>query len=118
MARAGDVDSQAKGKRGELEFVRFCRDHGLEAMRTQQYCGTAGTADVELAAYPWLHIEIKRTERFQLYKALSQAECDAGLDRIPIVFHRRSRDRWIMVCDGAIGLDFMRAWEPFEEGKL
>lgn len=112
------MNSRSKGKRGELEFVHFCRDHGIEARRTQQYSGTEGTADVLLPAFPWLHVEVKRTEKFRIYDALEQAEGDAfQAGKLAAVFHRRNRGEWIMVCGGLTGLDLMRAWDNFAEGN-
>jgi Holliday junction resolvase len=37
------INSLKKGKRGEREFVQFCKKHGfLEARRGQQYSGIEG----------------------------------------------------------------------------
>ncbi|GHT29091.1 hypothetical protein FACS18942_10010 [Planctomycetales bacterium] len=51
-----------------------------------QFQGSPDSPDV-ITDLPDIHIECKRTERFQLYKALEQAITDAGNDKIPIVCH-------------------------------
>jgi len=83
-----------KGKRGEREAARALSDLlGLPVTRSQQYKGAAGSAD--LAGVPGAHFEVKRTERLSLYKALEQAEADAGED-CPILLHRQSHKRWVV----------------------
>lgn len=118
MPKSKRAESRSKGKRGELDFVHFCKERGVAARRTQQFCGTEGTSDVTLPGLPFAHIEIKRTERFQLYPAIEQAQRDSGSSgKLPFVFHRRNRGDWIMACPGDVGLDLLRAWQDVAEGK-
>lgn len=95
-----------KGKRGELEIAHILEDHGYDARRGQQYCGTNGDADV--VGVSGLHIEVKRTERCIPYKFLEQAKDDARNDEKPVVFHRQSRKPWIVIMDLD---DFLDLWK-------
>lgn len=101
-----------KGKRGEREVALKLRDHGYEARRGQQYCGAAGDADV--IGLPGIHIEVKRTEAFRLYDALAQAFSDARQDEIPVVFHRKSDHKWVVVMDAD---DWIELYKEAEVGR-
>lgn len=91
------LNSRNKGKRGELEFRDECRKAGYTAERGQQRKGGSDSPDVIIKELPWLHPEVKRAERFRLYPSMAQAEGDADSDQMPVVFHRRSRHRWVAV---------------------
>ena len=86
--------SRNKGKRGELELAHFLTDHGFESRRGRQYSGDPSAPDV-ISTLP-LHIECKRTETLSAYKALEQAEADAGGKPVA-VFHRRNKKPWITI---------------------
>ena len=89
------INSRQKGATGERELAKYLREHGYNARRGQQYSGANGDADV--IGLPGFHIEVKRTERFEVYKALTQAQNDAKMDEIPLVCHRKNRGQWIAV---------------------
>lgn len=98
--------SRDKGKRGEREWAKFLRDHGIEARRGVQHKGGPGSPDVE-SSLPF-HFEVKRTERFSVYDALEQARIDLS-EMIPLqgsrvlcappvaVAHKRNGKPWV-VC--------------------
>lgn len=102
-----------KGKRGELDLVNWLKSLGHEARRTQQYCGNTGDAsDIVCELLKDYHIECKRTEAVNLYKAFEQAVRDSepkvgysmfgpdGLPRkTPIVFHRKNRSGWMVFME-------------------
>lgn len=90
--KMGKINSKQKGKRGELEIVHFMKRFGFDAKRSQQYCGLQGDADV--VGVPFLHLEIKRTEKLNLDKAMEQSIRDAREDEIPTVVHRKDRQPW------------------------
>ena len=96
------INSRAKGAVGEREWAKFLSDAGFPARRGQQFNGLEGK-DVVCDSLQ-IHWEVKRTERFQLYKALDQATKDAALTEMPVVAHRMSRKRWVVVLDAN---DFM-----------
>lgn len=101
--------SREKGKRGERDCANFLREHGwTDARRGQQYHGGGDSPDV--VGLPGAHIEVKRTETFQLYKALEQAESDAKGIEFPIVFHRRNGKKWVAVLDAE---DFLEIYGEF-----
>lgn len=93
------VNSKQKGKVGEREVVHFLKDRGIYAERGQQFKGSPDSPDVICPYLQDYHIEVKRTEKLSVYKALGQAGDDAGEDQVPVVFHRRSREDWIVILD-------------------
>ena len=97
--------SREKGKRGEREVASFLKDYGYDARRGQQYAGINGDADV--IGLPGIHIEVKRTERFDLYGSLSQSKRDAKDGEIPTVWHRKNNCPLVVIMDAN---DFMRMY--------
>jgi Holliday junction resolvase len=60
------VNSKRKGKEGEREFAHLCQTFGFQARRGQQYRGGPDSPDV--VGLPFLHVEVKRRERVDLYE--------------------------------------------------
>ena len=89
------VNSNSKGKRGELEFAHALTDMGIQARRGQQFSGSPDSPDV-VTDLKGVHFEVKRCESLSLYKALAQAEDECG-DSLPVVAHRRNNKPWL-VC--------------------
>ena len=86
-----------KGKRGEREAAaELNRIFGLEARRSQQYCGEAGDAD--LMGIEGIHVEVKRVERFHMHPALEQADNDRKAGEIPLVLTRQNGKGWVACC--------------------
>ena len=87
------INSLRKGKRGEREFVQFCKKHGfLEARRGQQYSGIEGE---DIVGLPHIHVEVKfygKKEDLNIQKALEQAIRDADT-KIPVVAWRINHQR-------------------------
>lgn len=88
------MNSRAKGKAGELELAQLLRAYGYTARRGQQYSGSNGDADV--VGLPGVHIECKRVEKLDIYKAVEQSVRDAHVDELPAVFHRKNRHGWLV----------------------
>lgn len=91
------MNSKDKGKRGELELSNLLKAVGCDTRRGQQYCGANGDADV--VGLPGIHIEVKRTERLNIYEAMEQAINDARVGEIPCVFHRKNRRNWLVIMN-------------------
>lgn len=92
------TNSKDKGKRGELEWCKVCKEHGYNVRRTVQYCGNTGEA-ADCVGLPGIHQEVKRVERLDIHKAMEQAQNDAGKegkDNIPIVAHRKNGTGWLV----------------------
>ena len=105
--------SREKGKRGEREVASLLREYGYDAHRGQQYKGGSDSPDV--VGLDGIHIEVKRTERLDLYGALSQSKSDAGEDR-PVVIHRKNNSEWVVIQPLSDWIDLYRAWE-LEKGE-
>ena len=106
--------SREKGKRGELELVHELQRLGFpDAHRSQQYCGSASSADV--LGVPGIHIECKRIEKLSLYNAYGQAVRDsAGSTDIPVVMHRQNNRPWLVI----MGLDdWAKLYQAFWGGQ-
>ena len=83
--------SKRKGAAGELELAKLLTEYGFECRRGYQMDGK-DIADV--IGLDGIHIECKRVEKLNLTAALEQSRRDAkGVD-IPVVMHRRNRERW------------------------
>ena len=92
------VNSRRKGKDGELELARILRTWGFEARRGQQFKGGGDSPDV--MGLPGVHIECKRVQRLVIEDAMIQSRSDAkGTDDIPVVMHRRDREKWKVTMD-------------------
>lgn len=86
-----------KGKRGEREAAaELAVVFNCEARRGVQYQGGPDSPDVVLQGVN-VHVECKRTETLNVYKALEQASEDAGEDKTPIVWHRRNGKRSVAI---------------------
>ena len=103
------INSRRKGKAGELEWARVCREHGYDCRRGQQFSGANGDADV--VGLPGIHIEVKRVERLDLESAMSQSRRDARPGELPVVAHRRNRGEWLVTMPAEAWFDLYREWE-------
>jgi hypothetical protein len=91
--------SRQKGKRGERECaVELAAVFCCDARRGVQYQGGPDSPDVVLAGID-VHVEAKRVESLNLYKALEQAKSDAGQGKTPIVWHRRNQKQSVVIVD-------------------
>ena len=90
--------SREKGKRGEREVAELLRKHGLAARRGQQFRGGADSPDVVVEG-SLLHVEVKRTETLALWPAMTQAAEEAPPGAVPVVVHRPSKRRWVVILD-------------------
>lgn len=88
------INSKRKGKAGELELSHKLKDYGYDCHRSQQYCGSAGDADV--VGLDGIHIECKRNEKLNIENAIDQAISDAKNGQFPTVFHRKNGRGWLV----------------------
>lgn len=112
------VNSRAKGKRGELEWAKVCREHGYgEARRGQQFCGSNGDADV--VGIPGIHCEVKRVERLNIHDAMKQAVGDAPDGETPVVCHRKDRTEWLVTMRAEDWFEVLSeaSCPPYREGE-
>lgn len=94
--------SREKGKRGEREAAAELGPiFGCDARRGVQYQGGPDSPDVVLSGVN-VHVEAKRVESLNLYKALEQAKSDAMPGKVPIVWHRRNGKPSVIVVETAM----------------
>lgn len=86
------MNSKRKGGAGERELAGILKEHGFDTRRGHQFNGQTDEADV--IGLPGVHIECKRVENLNIYKALEQSIRDARTGETPVVMHRRNRDQW------------------------
>ena len=101
------ISSQRKGAKGEQELAKKLREYGYDIERG----GSLSFGDVpDLTGLPGVHIECKRVERLNVPEAMRQAIHDAEkfADGIPILFHRRNRQPWLVTLRLA---DFMEIFQ-------
>lgn len=108
------MNSKRKGKTGELEFSRLCREQGYDCRRTAQYCGNTGDA-ADVVGLPGIHVEVKRVERLNVREAMGQAIRDARPGEIPVVAHRRDRHPWLVTMRLEDWFALYREWEAGRE---
>ena len=60
---------------------------------------------------PWLHIECKFVENLNVRKALAQAIHDAANGLIPVVFHKKSNEEWLVTMRAEDFMEIYREWE-------
>lgn len=115
------VNSREKGKRGEREFAKLCRQYGHDARRSQQYAGGVDSADV--VGLPGVHIEVKYGYDMtieEIRKFLQQAIRDSsGTGNIPIVAHRKTYGKWFvtMEWDGFVKMYCLAFDVPYATDK-
>ena len=89
--------SKQKGKRGERDAAAAVQAAlNIDARRGQQFAGSEESPDI-VTGLDKIHIEVKRTESFRMWDALTQAEDDAG-SKVPMVLHRKNKKRWVAIC--------------------
>ena len=92
------AQSRRKGADGERELANLLKTYGFDTRRGQQYHGGGDSPDV--VGLPGVHIECKRVEKLNVETAMAQSRRDAeGTDEIPVVMHRRNRERWKVTMD-------------------
>ena len=99
--------SQRKGADGERELVTVLKEYGFETQRGGSE--TFGTVP-DVVGLPGIHIEVKRREKLNISEAMKQAVRDAARfhDGAPTVFHRRSREPWLVTMSLS---DWLRLFE-------
>ena len=86
---------RAKGARAEREVIAIIRDAGWPAVRrTSDGRNQTGRGDVANGP-AGCHLEVKRHERLNVPKALTQLRQDAAALDIPVLVHRPSRSPWM-----------------------
>lgn len=88
------INSCSKGKRGERAWRDFLRAFGVSARRGRQFSGSPDSPDV--VSDDGFHWEVKWVENLNVWKAIEQAVCDAGKDKVPAVAFKRNKTGWMV----------------------
>lgn len=92
------MNAKRKGSSGERELAELLRRAGIRAYRNDQiFKGGKDNPDVSAEVFDLpLHIEVKRVEKLNVSEAVRQAVQDAAQGTLPIVAHRRNREKWLV----------------------
>lgn len=101
------INSRAKGANGELEAAEFLTAHGFPARRAQQYQGVKDGADLICPTLEEFGIEVKRTQRTDIYGWLEKALA-SDPDKVPLILHRKDREKWVVILDAEMFLALVR----------
>ena len=111
------INSKSKGKRGELQWAKFCREQGYDNVRrTAQFCGKTGDAS-DCVGLPYIYQEVKNVEHLNIHNAVAQAVRDSTAENkgnIPIVAHKKNRTSWLVTLRAE---DFFTIYREFECSK-
>ena len=111
----GKINSKRKGNHGENELAHILSDNGYQSRRGFQINGQTDEADV--VGLPGIHIECKRVEQLNIYKAMDQSKRDARDGEIPVVIHRRNRDEWKVTMLLEDWLELYGRWNNDKSGS-
>jgi hypothetical protein len=106
------INSRQKGARGERHWRDELRANGYAARRGQQFSGSPDSPDVICESLPWIHFEVKHTERLNLYDAMEQAQRDCGAGKVPLVVYRRNNRGWLVTMTADAFFEFLRGNLP------
>lgn len=88
------INSRQKLANGERELANYLKEKGYTARRGQQFSGANGDPDVICEEWKNIHIECKRVEKLNIENALQQSTKDARENEIPVVIHRKNKEKW------------------------
>ena len=101
-----------KGARYELELVHILRDfYGYPVRR-----GYVLQHESDVIGLQGVHIECKAVERLNIRKAYKQAVEEAleRADGVPVVFHHKNREGWLVTMSLEDFMDFYGGWHDTE----
>ena len=101
-----------KGARYELELVHILRDfYGYPVRR-----GYVFQHESDVIGLQGVHIECKAVERLNIRKAYKQAVEEAleRADGVPVVFHHKAREGWLVTMSLENFMDFYGGWHDTE----
>ena len=104
-----------KGARGERMLRDVFKAHGFdEAQR-----GSVFTHTSDVIGLPGIHVECKFKEKLNIREAMAQAEEEAEKrqDGIPVVFHKKSRQPWLVTMRIDEWMKLYKAWEEAQRGR-
>ena len=104
----GGKASRDKGARGERMLRDIFNYHGYGTFR-----GDCFRHEQDVEGLPGIHVEAKFVEKLSLRKAMEQSiaeakEKDGGL---PAVFHKTSRQPWLVTMQIDDWMKLYKAWE-------
>lgn len=85
------------GKRAEREAAQKLNELlGTSFRRSQQYRGTAESADIIDEDWPNLYVEVKRRKAMNLHNVVEQSQQEAGPQAVSVVMHKQPGRGWLI----------------------
>ena len=118
------INSRAKGAKGERELAKILKEYGYNCRRGQQYSGLEGE---DVVGLDYIHCEVKRVEKLNLYDAMEQSKRDRKQGQFPVVFHRKNNKKWLVSMELSTWIELYNSYysdmklkerELDEEGKF
>lgn len=107
------INSKSKGKSFELKIAHIFQDWGYPAKRSVQYCGANGDSDV--IGVPYLSIECKARESWDVYSWMEQAINDSQHNgRIPTVIAKKNNKDILAILRLE---DFLEIYKEYEASR-
>lgn len=91
------MNANRKGKVGERELAGVLRDFGFTGARRGQQ--RSGLDQSDVVGLPGWHVECKRVETLNVWRAFAQAQRDAPVGTAPLVAMRRNKSPWLVALD-------------------
>lgn len=102
------MNVKRKGNAGERELLEILQGYGVAIRNDQRYVGGVGNPDISfVTAGRRFHVECKRCEALNIHAAMRQAESDCR-EALPIVAHRRNREKWLVTMPLDVFLEVTR----------
>lgn len=107
--------SQRKGREAERELAEILQAYGFPDVRPGEPLNYGTEPD--LVGLHGVHIECKRSEKLHIPEWMAQAERDAERfqDGAPAVYHRRSRQPWLVTMHLSDWIPLYRAWSGVDK---
>lgn len=104
----GGKASRDKGQRGERMLRDIFNFHGYDTRR-----GDCFRHEADVIGLPGIHVECKVVEKLNVRKAYDQAVEEAARKDggIPAVFHKTSRQPWLVTMQIDDWMKLYKAWE-------
>lgn len=93
------INSNAKGKAGELEFANLCKGYGFDTRRSQQFSGMHKEADGDVVGLDNCYIEVKRLERINVDLVMDRLKEDNKTGDMGILAHRKNQKSWLITME-------------------
>lgn len=98
--------SRNKGAAAEREVSKILNEAGIFSHR-----GYVQFRQSDIVGVDGVHIEVKRQESLNLRAAMEQSEAAAEDGEIPVVIHRKDREKWRVTMNLEDWMELYKQWQ-------